>query len=52
MATSETWTLYHEKTTLKVENLAGTKFCGFRGFRGQPRNLIPAKPLALSIREI
>ena len=38
--------------TLKVENFAGTKFCGFRGFRGQPRNLIPAKPLTLPIREI
>ena len=38
--------------TLKVENFAGTKFRGFRGFRGQPRNLIPAKPLTLPIREI
>ena len=38
--------------TLKVENFAGTKFRGFRGFRGQPRNLIPAKPLTLAIREI
>ena len=27
-------------STLKVENFAGTKF---RGFRGQPQNLIPAK---------
>ena len=38
--------------TLKVENFAGTKFRGFRGFKGQPRNLIPAKPLTLPIREI
>ena len=38
--------------TLKVENFAGTKFRGFRGFKGQPRNLIPAKPLKLPIREI
>ena len=38
--------------TLKVENFAGTKFRGFRGFRDQPRNLIPAKPLTLPIREI
>ena len=26
-------------TTLKVENFAGTKFRGFRGFRGQPRKI-------------
>ena len=39
-----------EETTLKVENFAGTKFRGFRGFRCQPRNLIPAKPLTLPIR--
>ena len=38
--------------TLKVENFAGTKFRGFRGFRGQPRNLILAKPLTLPISEI
>ena len=38
--------------TLKVENFAGTKFRGFRGFRGQPRNLIPTKPLTLRIHEI
>ena len=41
------WCSYFEcgisLTTLKVENFAGTKFCSFRGFRGQPRNLIPAK---------
>ena len=40
------------KCTLKVENFAGTKFRGFRGFRDQPRNLIPAKPLTLPIHEI
>ena len=38
--------------TLKVENFAGTKFRGFRGFRGQPQNLIPAKPLTLPTGEI
>ena len=43
---------FNRATTLKVENFAGTKFRGFRGFRGQPRNLIPAKPLTLPIREI
>ena len=30
----------------------GGKFRGFRGFRGQSRKLIPAKPLTLPIREI
>ena len=39
-------------STLKVENFAGTKFRGFRVFRGQPQNLIPAKPLIFPIREI
>ena len=45
-----TW--QHLAYTLKVENFAGTKFCGFRRFRRQTRNLIPAKPLTLPIRKI
>ena len=38
--------------TLKALNFAGTKFRGFRGFRGLPRNLIPAKFFILADREI
>ena len=31
------------KSTLMELNFAGTKFRGFRGLGGLPRNLIPAK---------
>ena len=38
--------------TLKELIFAGTKFREFRGFWGNPRNLIPAKHKNLTIREI
>ena len=35
--------LEEKKYTLMSLIFAGTKFCGFRGLGGHPRNLIPAK---------
>ena len=41
-----------ESVTLMSLIFAGTKFRGFRGLGGHPRNLIPAKWKFLAIREI